>query len=166
MIDLNQNYTQNDTLNPYEQFINQILAEGHSQNRSLLIGEFSQSEVEFVQFHLPETILQSPEVYIEDRLMVGKKAQRHIKDGDQPTIEEWKLLAQGFNHRREFYLDVQESKGIILIPSLEKLRVIKIAIQFNFKLKRSKSLCNLARATYKIDPLIIYSDRRRYLRGA
>jgi hypothetical protein len=45
------------------------------------------------------------EIAIEDRLLEGKKAEHHVRDGDALTLDEWKSVPTALANDAKVYFD-------------------------------------------------------------
>lgn len=102
------------------------------------------------------------EIAIEDRLLVGKKAQRHDLSGDALTLNEWKSLPVALANQPKVYFDTVNGTLLYVVPSLTDGRSVKLAVEVNFVVSRPKQTFNLARSGFKINAQAL-DDRTRYV---
>jgi hypothetical protein len=100
------------------------------------------------------------EIAIEDKLIVGKKAQRHESAGDALTIDEWKDVPLNLPGAK-VYFDKVNNNLLYVFNAQEQGRIIKLAIEVNFVFSKPKMTLNLARSGFKINPQAL-ADRTRY----
>lgn len=140
-------------------WVDDVLAFGKTRNLHAVVGTMTQEEIAYYARAVGSSPA-SAEIAIEDRLLVGKKAERHARDGDGLTADEWKSLPEALATDRRAYFDKQEQKIIYILPSGSDASV-KLAVQVDFFVSRPKRALNMARAAYKINAQAL-KDRARY----
>lgn len=103
------------------------------------------------------------EIAFEDRLIVGRKADRHAAQGDALSVAEWRTLpADLLEPGVAVYFDTLERNLLYALPGgAPDPRVKKIAVAVNFVAGRPNRELNMARAAFKIDPQALL-DTTRY----
>ncbi len=76
---------------------------GKPQNQSMTVGILQAAEIQHAQSLGLEP--PNPVIFVEDRLIVGKKAQRHQADGDALTREQWESLPVQLAQAKAVYWD-------------------------------------------------------------
>lgn len=113
-------------------FVVDALASPFSRGRSAALGVLS--EADLAAAIAKGKPADSPVVYVEDRLLVGRKARRHSDDGNSLTQAEWIGLASVFQNPVMRLWDVKNGTLINIYPSADG-RQVKIAVDINrFKL--------------------------------
>jgi hypothetical protein len=144
-------------------WVDTVFAAGVTRNQTAVIGAMTKQELDFWR----QTTGNTPEsaaLAVEDRLLVGRKALRHEDAGEALTPDEWKQAAALMRHQnREAYYD-REKQNIIYLLTLSKSakNKAKLAIEVDFRDKKTGKKLNLARAAFKMDPLVVESSPKRY----
>jgi uncharacterized protein with gpF-like domain len=142
----------------FDEWVDEVVAAGVIRKSTMLAGWMAAD----VLAGLAEasTIPATAELYVEDRLLVGKKADRHTAAGDALTAEEWKAVPKLLADNPQVLLDQDTGKLLYVLPSLTDDRSIKIVIEMDYAVKPKMRL-NLARSAFKINGNALL-DRRRY----
>ena len=77
-------------LKAYQHFVDDVFASGQQRGRNAVVGYLQQADIDYLQAKGQQVATGA--IVLEDRVMVGKKAQRHQVAGDALTIDEWRLL--------------------------------------------------------------------------
>jgi len=144
----------------FSKWVDDIIELGVSRHSMQIAGAMDSQEVDYLT-----QIGKAPvgaEISIEDRLLVGKKAQRHLTDGDGLTVDEWKSVPGALAREPKVYFDKVSETLLYVLPSLSQDKSIKLAVAVNFVTSRPRRTLNLARSGFKIDPQAL-EDRTRYV---
>lgn len=76
-----------------------------------------------------KAVIEEPVLYVPDRLIVGKKSQRHAQSEDSLTHAGWSGLPQLIQHVDQWYIDTY-SKNIVAVKR-QSDQVVKIVIAPN-----------------------------------
>lgn len=76
-----------------------------------------------------KAVIEEPVLYVPDRLIVGKKSQRHVQSEDSLTHAEWSGFPQLIQHVDQWYIDTH-SKNIVAVTR-QGDQVVKIVIAPN-----------------------------------
>ncbi|MDI9408746.1 MAG: hypothetical protein QM523_05820 [Candidatus Pacebacteria bacterium] len=147
----------------YHDEISKTLSSDQSRNLTFLVGRFDSYLFDTINGLDDSYSLVSHEIFLEDRLLVGKKANRHLHQGNQLDLKEWELIPYAIINCCSCYFDRRTENIIFMIPSLECDRAIKLAVHLNFNLGREKRKINLIRSCFKINPQAIEEDSKRYI---
>ena len=142
----------------FAQWIDEVLAQGKSRNDYRIAGVMTQREID----HYAKATGAAPrtsEIAIEDRLIVGRKAERHEAQGNALTPEEWKSLPDALENERRCYFDREKQNLLYVLPSAGE-RQVKLAVEVDFMVKNQKRVINLARAGFKIDANTLDNEAR------
>ncbi|MDI9349592.1 MAG: hypothetical protein QM537_06285 [Candidatus Symbiobacter sp.] len=150
------------TQNQFEAFVEKSIGNARSSGEYELIGKMAQTELAFWISKYVEIPI-STDIVVEDRLLVGKKAERHKTQGNALSIEEWKSLPRIFANDRTAYCDTDENKLVYILPSLVDDRTIKLVVEVGFKIGRKKNTLNVVRSAFKLNPQT-FADKRRFTR--
>jgi hypothetical protein len=140
-------------------WVDVVLAGGVTRQSTMLAGWISADVL--AGLAAADTIPATAELYVADRLLVGKKADRHTAAGDALTAEEWKAVPAGLADNPQVLLDLDTGKLLYVLPSLTDDRSIKIVIEMDFAVGKPKTRLNLARSAFKINGNALL-DKRRY----
>lgn len=143
----------------FAQWIDEVLAQGKSRNDYRIAGVMTQREIDHYA-KATGTVPRTSEIAIEDRLIVGRKAERHEAQGNALTPEEWKSLPDALENERRCYFDREKQNLLYVLPSADE-RQVKLAVEVDFVIGRKKTTLNLARAGFKVDAQI-FEDKTRY----
>jgi hypothetical protein len=142
----------------FADWVDEVYAAGVIRKSTMLAGWMAADVL--VGLAEANTIPATAELYVEDRLLVGKKADRHTAAGDALTAEEWKSVPKLLADDPQVLLDRETGKLLYVLPSLTDDRSIKIVIEMDYAVKPKMRL-NLARSAFKINGNALL-DRRRY----
>jgi hypothetical protein len=142
----------------FGEWVDEVFAAGVIRKSTMLTGWMAADVL--VGLAEASTIPATAELYVEDRLLVGKKADRHTAAGDALTAEEWKAVPKLLADDPQVLLDLDTGKLLYVLPSLTDDRSIKIVIEMDYAVKPKMRL-NLARSAFKINGNALL-DRRRY----
>jgi hypothetical protein len=145
----------------FGQWIDQVLRQGQSRHAYALVGVISPAEAAFYAKKQGSPPVAAG-ISVEDRLLVGKKAERHRQKGDALTVDEWKRVPALLDGAREAYWDTLKNNIIYVLPALDGERVAKLAVEVDFIGRRGNGTLNLVRSGFKMNPQAL-EDRTRYL---
>jgi len=143
----------------FSKWVDDVFSVNQSRNHSQLAGWISSKVLAGL-----DEIGKSPltaEIFIEDRLLTGKKADRHTSDGDALSDDEWKSIPIALASDPTVLYDNDTGKVLYVLPSLTDSRSVKIVIALDYYIGKQKKVLNLARSAFKIDANALL-DRRRY----
>ena len=140
-------------------WVDSALAAGVSKNSVQLIGWIDTPVLNGLSGL--DIIPITAEIYTEDRLIVGKKANRHTQQDNSLSIEEWKSIPAELANNPIAMLDTDTGKILYILPSLSDDRSIMIVVELDFLQGNSKTMLNLARSSFKINANALL-DKRRY----
>ncbi|MBS0507750.1 MAG: hypothetical protein JSR53_10250 [Proteobacteria bacterium] len=143
----------------FSNWVDGVVAGGVSRNEWRVAAVMQQPEIDFLAQKVGQPAVTA-EIAVEDRLIVGRKAERHAIAGDALTVEEWKSLP-GALADAKVYFDRANGAVLYVTESLTDDRSVKLAVAVNFVRSRPKQTLNLARAAYKINAQAL-EDRTRY----
>jgi SPP1 gp7 family putative phage head morphogenesis protein len=131
----------------WKAFVQDAMASPVSRGRSAVLGVLS--EADLAAAIAKGKPADSPVVYVEDRLLVGKKARRHEEAGNALTEQEWLQLAGMFQAPVMRLWDVKNETLINVYPSSDA-RQVKIAVDINrFKVGKD-ARANRAATVFKV----------------
>ncbi|MCM8596466.1 hypothetical protein [Accumulibacter sp.] len=144
----------------FGRWVDDVLAAGRGRGLHAIVGAMTQREVS----HYTGAAGVAPataEIAVEDRLLVGRKADRHAREASALTPDERKRLPLALANERRSYFDRLEKKMIYVLPSLDADRPVKIAVQVDVSAGHPKRALNIARAGHKINVQAL-AARTRY----
>lgn len=143
----------------WKTWVREVMDHGMSRNQMQTAGVMDRRTIEFLAGRQLAPV--SAEIAVEDRLLVGKKAERHAQAGDALTQLEWLNLPQALE-LAEVYFDVDLGTLIYVLPATDADRSIKLAVVVNFVTARPKRTVNSVRSAFKINVQAL-QDARRYV---
>lgn len=132
----------------YRQFVNDTFARGKTQNKFAVAGVAHPEEVAFLGV-LGKTPV-SAEIAIQDKLMIGRKAERHTEAGDALTQEEWLAVPAGIANPKAVLYDNETGNLLYIFDSANDARSQKLVVQMDFVTKKPKAVLNMARTAFKL----------------
>jgi len=143
----------------FSSWVEAVVANGHSRNQWKIAGVMREPEIAYLTNRVSKPPATA-EIAIEDKLIVGKKADRHEAAGNALSADEWKRIPQELDGAT-VYFDKLKNAVLYVFDSQTDARSIKIAVEVNFVSSKPKATLNLARAGFKINPQAL-EDRIRY----
>lgn len=152
----------------FQDFVSQTFADGTGRGKFAVAGFAHPDDVEFLRSVDKAPV--SAEIAVQDRLMVGTKADRHETAGDALTQAEWASLPQALAEPKAVLYDNETGNLLYVMDAQNDPRVQKMVVQMDFVPKKLKRKINMARAGFKIKPDDlqggIKGGRYRVVRGA
>jgi len=159
MMEQLQPVLQSDLTEQFSTWVDEIFSVNQSRNHSQLAGWISPKVLTGLAEMGKEPL--TAEIFIEDRLLTGKKADRHVTAGDALNVEEWKSVPAALVSDPTVLYDADTGKLLYVLPSLTDSRSVKIVIALDYYVGKQKKSLNVARSAFKIDANALL-DRRRY----
>lgn len=127
-------------------WVDAVLAAGLPAGRTAVVGCLGPEELAWlaVRGEAPETA----GILIEDRLLVGRKAERHELAGNALSPDEWKQLPSVLAFPEQVLWDVRNQTLLYVFPAGDDTSG-KLAVAVNYNLKKT-GIVNLARTAFKI----------------
>jgi hypothetical protein len=94
------------------------------------------------------------EITVEDTVVVGAKAERHQRQGNALTVEEWRSLPMLLRQPEQILFDTRSGHLLYVFPSADG-RSQKITVELNFLLSRGKGETNAIVSAFKTPQLSI-----------
>lgn len=143
----------------FQEFVTGTFSDGTGRGKFAVAGFAHPEDIEFLR-SLDKTPV-SAEIAVQDRLMVGKKADRHEEAGDALSEAEWLALPEGIANPMAVLYDTETGNLLYAMESREDVRAQKLIVQMDFVTKKPKRKINMARTVFKIDAHAL-TDERRY----
>jgi len=126
-------------------WVDETLARGQSARSFALAGVLAPTDVEFMAGLGIAPI--NAGIVVEDRLLVGAKADRHTAKGDALSSDDWKNLPAALAAPEVVLWDAYNKTMLYLFPASD--RKGKLAVEVNRKEKK-QGVVNLAKSGYKV----------------
>ncbi len=91
------------------------------------------------------------EIAVRDDLLIGKKAARHQAAGDALSVQDWQQLPEAIENPERILFDIRSGK-LLYVAAGQADGQAKLAIEFDYKLKKVKGDINLIVSAYKVRP--------------
>lgn len=142
----------------YDAFIKRKLGGEKTNHAFALLGTMEKAEIKFLT--QKGKAPQSAGIVLNDRLVVGKKAARHLAVGNALTESEWINLQKNFGTQAVLY-DLTDGKLLYVSPSEGDPRVVKVVVAMDVMEKKLKGTINEATSVFKLDKQAL-EDRTKY----
>jgi hypothetical protein len=132
----------------FQAFLDGVLADPVKRGRMALVGAIDPATLDWLSANkgiAPATA----EIAVQDSLIVGKKAVRHQDAGDALTPEEWATLPDMLANPDQILYDTNSGK-LLFVANSSDPRLAKLAVEFDYKLKKGKGDTNLLVSAFKI----------------
>lgn len=131
----------------YQSFVSEVLGDPVKRGRIAIVGAVQPDIIEWLQEHKGITPA-SAEIAVQDSLLVGKKAKRHEASGDALTDEEWLGLFDALSSPMQVLYDVHSGKLLYVLAASDG-RAQKLAVEFDFKVKKQDGALNMIVSAFK-----------------
>lgn len=148
----------------FQDFVSQTFADGTGRGKFAVAGFAHPDDVEFLRSVDKAPI--SAEIAVQDRLMVGTKADRHESSGDALTQAEWASLPQALAEPRAVLYDNETGNLLYVMDAQNDPRVQKMVVQMDFVPKKPKRKINMARTVFKVDATALRGKKYQVVRGS
>lgn len=148
----------------FQDFVVQTFTDGTGRGKFAVAGFAHPDDVEFLR-KLDKAPV-SAEIAVQDRLMVGTKADRHESSGDALTQAEWVSLPQALADPRAVLYDNETGNLLYVMDAKSDPRVQKIVVQMDFVPKKPKRKINMARTAFKVDATALKGKKYQVIRGS
>lgn len=140
----------------FKTWVQKVKASGVARREMRAIGYFRDAEISWAADHGKP--VADRVIWLEDRLIVGKKADRHAAAGDALTMEEWETLPARVRNAEAVMWDKQK-KNFLYVLASETDAKAKVIVEPG--MIRANRKFNLAKTAFKmkIDAL---RDRKTY----
>lgn len=137
-------------------WLDEIFGDQVKRRRISVVGAISQDTLAWLAARPTPIIPASSEIAIEDAVIVGKKAVRHIAAGDALTHDEWRTLPDLLDHPAQVLFDTRSSHLIYVLDTGD--RAAKITVEFDYRVRRTKELTNLIVSVFKTPDIAIEGE--------
>jgi hypothetical protein len=132
----------------YESFIGTVLADPIKRGRHAIVGALDSATLQWLATH-KGIYPASAEIAVLDGLIVGKKAARHTEAGNALSQSEWMRLPELLERPERIVFDTRTGKLIYIVASADPL-IGKLAVEFDYKAKKSKGEMNLLVSAFRV----------------
>ncbi|OON62295.1 hypothetical protein B0920_02110 [Massilia sp. KIM] len=131
----------------FQEFVATVLADPVKRGRTAIVGAIAPDILDWLEDN-KGIVPASAEIAVQDGLLVGKKAQRHEAAGDALTPEEWLDLFDALANPLQVLYDVNSGKLLYVLPAGDG-RAQKLAVEFDFQIKKRDGLLNMIVSAFK-----------------
>lgn len=132
----------------YRAYLAGVLADPVRRGRIAVVGSIDRTTLDWLDTTKgirPATA----EIALDDGLIVGKKAMRHLLAGNALTHDEWARLPALLATPDMVAFDTRTGKLLYVIAAADP-RQGKLAVEFDYKLKKGKGEVNLLVSAFKV----------------
>lgn len=145
----------------FQDFVTGTFLDGTGRGKFAVAGFAHPNDIEFLR-SIDKTP-ESAEIAVQDRLMVGRKAERHESAGDSLTEDEWLSLPVGLSDPKAVLYDNDTGNLLYVLESMDDKRSQKLVVQMDFVPKKPKRKINMARTAFKVNQLALENETRYQL---
>ena len=132
----------------YSSYLDQVLADPVKRGRVAIVGAVDPATVRWLQA-TRDVSLASAEIAVQDGLIIGKKALRHQLAGDALSATEWAGLPGLLESPEQILFDTRTGK-LLYIGATGDDRQAKLALEFNYALKKGGGPVNMIVSAFKV----------------
>lgn len=150
-------------INTFQQFVSSAFADGTGRGKFAVAGFAHPDDIEFLRSQDKTPV--SAEIAVQDRLMVGRKADRHEQAGDALSEAEWLDLPVKLSSPKAVLYDNETGNLLYVMDSASDARAQKLVVQMDFVPKKPKRKINMARTAFKVDQVALKGKKYSVIRG-
>lgn len=132
----------------FQDFVSKTLSDGTPRGKFAVAGFAHPDEVEFLR--VQGSTPTSAEIAVQDRLLVGKKADRHELAGDALSEAQWLALPLALSDPQAVLYDNETGNVLYVLRNDEADLSQKLVVQMDFVTKKPKRTINMARSGFKL----------------
>lgn len=140
----------------YQAYLDAVLADPVKRGRVAIVGAVDPGTVRWLA-DSKGIALASAEIAVQDGLIIGKKALRHQLAGDALSAAEWAGLPSLLEAPDQILFDTRTGKLLYIGGSGDE-RQAKLALEFNYALKRGNGPVNMIVSAFKVAMEAITSE--------
>jgi hypothetical protein len=135
----------------YQAFLGDVLADPLKRGRTAIVGAIEPATISWLDAN-HGVVPATAEIALQDAIVVGKKAVRHQAAGDALTAAEWSRLPDILANPDQVLYDVNSGKLLYVSTSTDpnEPRDTKVAIEFDYALKKTKGMTNMIVSAFKL----------------
>lgn len=127
-------------------WVDLVFAAGQAEGSASVVGVLSSEDLAYLATQGIEPV--NAGIVVEDRLLVGKKAERHSESGNALTVDEWKNLPAALAVPESVLWDVKNETLLYIFPVSDS-QSGKLAVAVNYTVKK-QGIVNSARTAFKV----------------
>jgi hypothetical protein len=131
----------------YRAFVDQVLADPVKRGRTAIVGAIDPATLNWLRANTG-VMPASAEIAIQDNVIVGSDVQRHNSTGDALTDDEWRGLFDALADPLRVLYDTNSGKLLYVLPA-EDGRAQKLAVEFDFQIKRRDGTLNMIVSAFR-----------------
>ncbi len=132
----------------FQDFLEEVLADPVKRGRLAVVGAIDTDTLGWLATQ-EGVVPATAEIALQDGLVVGRKAVRHQEAGDGLSVDEWARLPDMLAKPEQVLFDTRSGK-LIYVAASDDDRSTKMAVEFDFKLKRDKGQTNAIVSVFKL----------------
>lgn len=132
----------------YRAFVDQVVADPVKRGRTATVGAIDPATLSWLRTNR-SIEPAGAEIKVDDGLLVGKKAARHELAGNALSTDEWANLAAQLAEPEQILFDTRTGKLLYILPAGDG-RLEKLAVEFDYLLKRAKGQANMIVSGFKV----------------
>jgi len=130
----------------FGQWVDDVVARGLPAGKTAIVGMLAAEDLAFMRNMGVDPA--NAGILVEDRLLVGKKVDRHQDSGNGLTTDDWKAMPAALAVPERVLWDVRNKTLLYVFPA-EADKSIKLAVAVNYQLKK-QGVVNMARTAFKV----------------
>jgi SPP1 gp7 family putative phage head morphogenesis protein len=140
---------QDDVAEIFSRFVDAAIARGRARREWAIIGAAAAEDVAFLaaRGRAPKTA----EIAVEDRLLVGLKADRYERMGNALSVEEWKDVPAQLAGEPLVLFDTVNENLLYVFAAEEGERQVRIVVEPDFQPKKETRTLNAVRSARKLN---------------
>ena len=146
--------------NKYDDWLASALS-GNQRKDYALLGEAHQDVIDFLKTKDINPL--SPDIVINDRIVVGKKADRHKNAGNALSAEEWRSAPAMLKSTANVLYDKVDNNLLYVYPVAGDDKIVKVVVEINVYDKKLEGIYNQVSTAFKINGNALL-DKTRYIK--
>ena len=139
-------------MDAWNSFVQNTIEFGRQQNQTMTIGVMRETELSFAKAKGAK--IESPVIFLSDKLISSPKSRRHFAEGDALSVMEWLALPESLAKAEMAVWDTEEKTLVYLLPGQDGNS--RLAIRFG-RLKQDGTSLPDAATVFKT-PKSIFDD--------
>lgn len=132
----------------YRAFLDDVLADPVKRGRLVVVGAIDGETLSWLAAQ-ESVVPATAEIALQDSLVIGRKAIRHQEVGNALSADEWARLPDLLADPELVLFDTRSGKLIHVAASNDD-RSTKMAVEFDYKLKKGKGQTNAIVSAFKL----------------
>lgn len=131
----------------FNDWIDKALAHGRKDGSTIVLGYMAETERQYMA--ALGKIAMTGVILLEDRLVVGAKADRHMRAGNALSVDEWKTVPAGMAEPEATIYDTNNGTLIYVFSSQDD-RKIKLVVEVGRLKSKVKHSSEVTRTVFKV----------------